>query len=136
MSDGLAIALTVLLLLGNAFFVGAEFSLVAARRTGIEDAAANGSTGARWTVRAMDKVSLMMAGAQLGITMCSLGLGALGEPAVAHLLEPLFHLLHVPEALLHVISFAVAMTIVVFCTWCSARWCRRTSPSPARSAPR
>ena len=78
-----------------------------------------------------------MAGAQLGITICSLGLGAIGEPAVAHLLEPLFHAVGVPETLLHPIAFVIALAVVVgSCTSCSARWCRRTSRSPARSAPR
>ncbi|GMA37288.1 CNNM domain-containing protein [Demequina litorisediminis] len=64
MSDGLAIGLTVLLLIGNAFFVGAEFALVSARRSQIEPRAAAGSWSARITVRAMERVSLMMAGAQ------------------------------------------------------------------------
>lgn len=114
MNPTLAIVLSIALLVGNGFFVLAEFALVSSRRAAIEIAAADGRTGARTTLRAMERVSLMMAGAQLGITLCSLGLGALGEPAVAHLLEPLFHAVDVPDALLHVVSFAVAMTIVVF----------------------
>lgn len=114
MSPALAIGLGLVFLAGNAFFVVAEFALVSARRTSIDVAAARGRTGARTTLRAMDRVSLMMAGAQLGITLCSLGLGALGEPALAHLLEPVFHALHLPEAWLHVVSFAVGMSIVVF----------------------
>lgn len=114
MSDLTAVVLAVALLVGNASFVGAEFALVSARRTQIEPRAADGSRRARVTLRAMERVSLMMAGAQLGITVCSLGLGAVGEPAVAHLLEPLFDAVGVPEALLHVVSFAIAMSIVVF----------------------
>jgi CBS domain containing-hemolysin-like protein len=55
-----------------------------------------------------------MAGAQLGITICSLGLGAVGEPALAHLLEPALHAAHVPDQLLHPIAFAVALLIVVY----------------------
>ncbi len=62
----------------------------------------------------MEHVSLMMAGAQLGITICSLGLGAVGEPAVAHLLEGPFEAAGMPEALLHPVAFALALTIVVF----------------------
>ena len=62
----------------------------------------------------MENVSLVMAGAQLGITICSVGLGAVGEPAVAHLLEPLFDAAHVPDNLLHPVSFAVALSIVVY----------------------
>jgi CBS domain containing-hemolysin-like protein len=55
-----------------------------------------------------------MAGAQLGITVASLGLGALGEPAVAHLIEPLFHAAGLPDSLLHPVAFVVAMSIVVY----------------------
>ena len=113
MGELTAIVIAVLLLLGNAFFVGAEFALISARRTQIEPRAEAGSAAARLTLRAMEKVSLMMAGAQLGITMCSLGLGAIGEPAVAHLLEPGFERLGIPEEVLHPLAFAVALTIVV-----------------------
>ncbi|HHV20050.1 MAG TPA: HlyC/CorC family transporter, partial [Propionibacterium sp.] len=114
MSDLTAVGIAVLLLLGNAFFVGAEFALVSVRRTAVEEAAARGVAGARLTLRAVENVTVMMAGAQLGITMCSLGLGAIGEPAVAHLLEPLFTALDVPDAFVHPISFVIAMAIVVF----------------------
>lgn len=114
MSDVAALFLAVVLLFANAFFVGAEFALISARRTQIEPRAQAGSRMARTTLRAMENVSLMMAGAQLGITICSLGLGAVGEPAVAHLLEPLFHDLGLPDALLHPVAFAVALVVVVF----------------------
>ena len=98
MSGWVAVLVAVLLLAANAFFVGAEFALISARRTQIEPRAAAGSRAARTTLRAMEQVSLVMAGAQLGITMASLGLGAIGEPAVAHLLEPVLHAVAVPEA--------------------------------------
>ena len=114
MSDTTAIVLAVVLLAANAFFVGAEFALISARRSQIEPRAQEGSRMARTTLHAMENVSLVMAGAQLGITICSLGLGAVGEPAVAHLLEPLFRWLGVPEALLHPVAFAVALAIVVY----------------------
>jgi CBS domain containing-hemolysin-like protein len=113
MSDTTAIAVAVLLLAFNAFFVGAEFALVSARRTQIEPRAQAGSWAARVTLRAMENVSQMMAGAQLGITICSLGLGAIGEPAVAHSIEPGLDALGLPEGLLHPIAFAIALTIVV-----------------------
>jgi CBS domain containing-hemolysin-like protein len=113
-SAPVALTIAVVLLLANAFFVGAEFALISARRSQIEPRAQEGSRMARTTLRAMENVSLVMAGAQLGITMCSLGLGAVGEPAVAHLLEPGLHALHVPDGLLHPISFAVALAIVVY----------------------
>jgi CBS domain containing-hemolysin-like protein len=114
MSDYTALLVAVGLLAANAFFVGAEFALVSARRTQIEPRAAEGSRAARTTIKAMEQVSLVMAGAQLGITVCSLGLGALGEPAVAHLLEPVFHAAGVPDSLLHPVAFVVALGIVVY----------------------
>ncbi|MGA8846556.1 MAG: hemolysin family protein [Nocardioides sp.] len=113
MSDGVALLLAVLLLAFNAFFVGAEFALISARRSQIEPKAQNGSRAARTTLRAMENVSVMMAGAQLGITICSLGLGAVAEPALAHLLEPLFEQVGVPEALVHPIAFTLALMVVV-----------------------
>ncbi|MGY1711708.1 hemolysin family protein [Geodermatophilus sp. SYSU D00758] len=113
MGDWVGVLVAVVLLLANAFFVGAEFALISARRSSIEPLAEAGSRRARTTLGAMEQVSLMMAGAQLGITVCSLGLGAIGEPAVAHLLEPVFEAFSVPEALVHPISFVIALTLVV-----------------------
>ncbi len=112
MSDGLGVAVTVLLLLGNAFFVAAEFALVSARRAGIEPLAEGGSRRAVVTLRAMERVSLMLAGAQLGITVCSLALGAVSEPALAHLLEPAFHALGLPDGALHPVAFVLALGVV------------------------
>ncbi|MFC3687156.1 hemolysin family protein [Aquipuribacter hungaricus] len=114
MSDGTAVLVAALLLLGNAFFVGAEFAVISARRSKIEPLVEAGTLGARTTLRAMERVTLMLAGAQLGITACSLGLGALGEPAVAHLLEPAFEALRVPEAFVHPVAFAIALSVVVY----------------------
>lgn len=114
MGDVTGVVVAVVLLVLNAFFVGAEFALLSARRSQIEPLAQAGSRSGRTALRAMEQVSLVMAGAQLGITVCSLGLGAVGEPAVAHLLEPVFHALRVPEAALHPVSFVVAMSIVVY----------------------
>ena len=112
--QSLALVLTGLLILANAFFVGAEFALVSARRSQIELRAASGSRSAHTTLRAMEQVSLMMAGAQLGITICSLGLGALSEPAIAHLLEGPFEALNLPEGARHPLAFAIALAIVTF----------------------
>jgi CBS domain containing-hemolysin-like protein len=114
MSDLTAVLVAVALLAANAFFVGAEFALISARRTQIEPRVEQGSRAARTTLRAMEQVSLVMAGAQLGITACSLGLGAIGEPAVAHLIEPVMHDLGVPDGLLHPIAFAIALSVVVY----------------------
>ena len=114
MSSGLGILIALVLLGLNALFVAAEFALISARRTQLEPAAEAGSRTARLALRAVENVTLAMAAAQLGITICSLGLGAVGEPAIAHLLEPLFDTLDLPSGLVHTISFIIAMSIVVF----------------------
>jgi CBS domain containing-hemolysin-like protein len=113
-SAPVGLTLTALLLALNAFFVGAEFALVSARRSQIEPHAQNGSRMARSTLRAMEHVSLMMAGAQLGITVCSVLLGAVAEPSIAHLLEPVLEAASAPDELLHPISFVIALALVVF----------------------
>jgi CBS domain containing-hemolysin-like protein len=111
-STGWAIALAAVLLAANAFFVGAEFALISARRSVVEPRADEGHRLARVTLGAMERVSLMLACAQLGITICSLGLGYLGEPAIAHLLEGPFGDLGVPDELVHPIAFAIALAVV------------------------
>jgi CBS domain containing-hemolysin-like protein len=105
----------LLLLVANGFFVGAEFAVIAARRTKIDQLAATGDLRARLAQKSIRELSFMLAGVQLGITMASLGLGAVAEPAVAHLIESgLASVADLPEGLLHSISFVVALTIVVF----------------------
>ncbi|SFE38616.1 protein of unknown function DUF21, partial [Saccharopolyspora kobensis] len=113
MSDGFAILLGVVLLLLNAFFVGAEFSLLSSRRDRLEALAAQGKGRARLVINASQQGSLMLASAQLGITLCSLGLGRLGEPAVAHQLEIPFSALGIPEPVTHAVAFAIALALVV-----------------------
>jgi CBS domain containing-hemolysin-like protein len=108
----LSLLIVVALLLGNAFFVAAEFALVSTRADQIEPRAEAGSPRAVKTLAAMRNVGEMMAGAQLGITLCSLGLGAVGEPAIAHLIAVPLEAAHVPEELLHPISLAVALALV------------------------
>ncbi|MCE6994679.1 hemolysin family protein [Saccharothrix sp. S26] len=108
------IALVVVLLLaGNAFFVGAEFAIITARRDRLEALSEQGSSRARTVIKAGRELPLLIAGAQLGITLCSLGLGALGEPAVATLLEAPFHGVGIPDAVRHGVAFALALIIVV-----------------------
>ncbi|MFK3982665.1 hemolysin family protein [Micromonospora sp. NPDC050397] len=103
----------LLLLLGNGFFVGSEFALIASRRTVMEPLAA-ATRRARFALSAMNQIPLMIAGAQLGITICSLGLGAIAEPALAHLLERPLHALAVPDAAVHPLAFVFALGVVVF----------------------
>src|SRR4051812_4538562 len=107
------LVIAVLLLLGNAFFVGSEFSLIASRRTMVEPLAAT-SKRARMALRAMNEIPLMIAGAQLGITICSLGLGAIAEPALAHLLEGPITAVGLPEGAVHPVGFVLALGVVVF----------------------
>ncbi|ROS78488.1 hemolysin family protein [Cellulomonas sp. PhB143] len=114
MSPGVALLVGVLLLAGNAFFVGAEFAVISARRSAIEPLAAEGRRGARTALWAMEHASLMLACAQLGITVCSTGLGVVAEPALAHLVEGPLEALGVSEAWTHPIAFALALAVVVY----------------------
>src|SRR3954464_9757307 len=98
------VLVTILLLLGNGLFVGGEFALIASRRTAIEPLAAT-SKRARWALAAMNQIPMIIAGSQLGITVCSLGLGALAEPALAHVLVGPFQALHLPARALHPVAF-------------------------------
>jgi len=109
-----ALLVSLLLLVLNAFFVAAEFAIVASKRHRLEDLAERGSGAARAAVRANRELSLMLAGAQLGITLCTLGLGSLAKPAVAELLTPVFTFARVPEAAAYVVSVVLAVGIVVF----------------------
>lgn len=105
---------TVLLLAGNAFFVAAEFSLVAARRSALERRAEQ-SRPARLVLGMQDRLSFSLAGAQLGVTICSLGLGAVAEPLVGHTLEAALGSVHaIPESVSRTVSFLVALAIVTF----------------------
>ncbi|MCL6736038.1 CNNM domain-containing protein [Streptomyces neyagawaensis] len=114
MSFPMALFVTVLLLIGSGFFVAAEFALVAAKRHRMEKAAAQGRRGAAAALAGMRELSLMLAGAQLGITVCTLGLGSVSKPAISHELDPLLHDLGLPSALSYGVAFVFAMVVVVF----------------------
>ncbi|MFD9357343.1 hemolysin family protein [Streptomyces sp. NPDC060031] len=98
----------------NAFFVGAEFALISVRRSQIEPYAEQGDRRARAVLWGLEHVSALMAAAQLGITLCTLVLGVVAEPAIAHLLAPLFDLVGVPDGLTHAISFVVALALATY----------------------
>jgi CBS domain containing-hemolysin-like protein len=98
----------------NAFFVGAEFALISVRRSQIEPYAEQGDRRARSVLWGLEHVSAMMAAAQLGITLCTLVLGVVAEPAIAHLLTPLFDLAGVPGGLTHAISFVIALALATY----------------------
>ena len=112
---GWYLAIAVALLLANGFFVGMEFALIAARQSKIEQLSSAGNRRASLALNSMKELTLALAGAQLGITMCSLGLGFVAEPAVAHLIESgIGRFGEIPETALHTISFIIALTIVTF----------------------
>lgn len=109
---GLLVA--ALLLVANGFFVAVEFALVAARRSRIEQLAEEGNARARAAVASVRDLSFMLSAAQLGITLASLGLGYVAEPAVASLIEHPLEWARVPHDLVHPIALVTALTIVVY----------------------
>ncbi|GAA2119240.1 hemolysin family protein [Actinomadura napierensis] len=109
-----SLLITVLLLIGNGFFVASEFALVAANRSQLERAAAKGGRPAAAAVAGVRELSLMLAGAQFGITMCSLGLAIVTEPAFEHLLEPPLHAVGVPETGAKAAALACALGVITF----------------------
>ena len=112
---GLYIAVAVVLLVANAGFVAVEFALIAARRSRLEPLAEAGNRRARMALAAMSDINRQLAGAQLGITMASLGLGFVAEPAVARLIERAVEsFVHLPSGVLHTITFAVSLALVVY----------------------
>lgn len=105
--------LVVFLVLANGFFVASEFSLVGTRRSRIATLAAAGDRKAGRLLGLLDNLNAYISATQLGITLASLGLGWIGEPAIAHLLEaPLKG--RVSDAVLHTISFTIAFSIITF----------------------
>lgn len=103
-----------LTLVVNAFFVGAEFALISVRRSQIEPYAEQGDRRAKSVMWGLQHVSALMAAAQLGITLCTLVLGVVAEPAIEHLLEPVFHAVGVPEGAGRAISFAIALALATY----------------------
>src|ERR1700729_30778 len=110
---GLLIVLAALLILVNAFFVIAEYGLVRSRRTRLEAMAEEGVRGAKLALTQIDEIGDYIAACQVGITMASIGIGALGQPALAHVLEPLFgHA--VGHGLSVALSVAIAYLLITF----------------------
>ncbi|MFY4718675.1 hemolysin family protein [Streptomyces sp. LaBMicrA B280] len=98
----------------NAFFVSGEFALISVRRSQIEPLAQEGDRRAKSVLWGLEHVSALLAAAQLGITLCTLVLGVVAEPAIAHLLEPVFHTVGVPPGVGHVVSFVIALTLATY----------------------
>ena len=114
MSHTAALWLSLFLLLANAFFVGAEFAVMTARRSQLEPLAAAGSKRAKVSLEALEQVASLLATAQLGITLCSVGLGAAAEEALHEMIEPQLHGLGLPDALGRPIALGLALLIVAY----------------------
>jgi len=114
--DLIGLAAVVLLVLANGFFVAAEFSLVSVRRTRIAELVAHGDKSARAVQEAILNPDRVIAATQLGITLSSLGLGWIGEPAVAHLIKPVIDWLPLPvqAGFSYTLAAAIAFTIITF----------------------
>ncbi|MER5974694.1 hemolysin family protein [Streptomyces sp. NPDC002055] len=110
----LQIFIGLLTLVANAFFVGAEFAMISVRRSQVEPLADEGDRRARSVLWGLQHVSALLAAAQLGITLCTLVLGVVAEPAIAHLLAPLFDAVGVAHGLVHPISFVIALTAATY----------------------
>jgi CBS domain containing-hemolysin-like protein len=113
MNNMFGLLLAILLIAANAFFVAAEFSLISARRDRLAALAEQGKVRAVTVIRAGEQLSSMLAGSQLGVTIASLLLGRIGESAVADLLQSAFGLTGAHWALVHTLSFVIALALVV-----------------------
>ena len=104
------------LVIANGFFVAAEFAIVKVRSTRLQELADGGSSRAKLALRINKRLDAYLSACQLGITIASLGLGWVGEPALAHLLEKPLHAIFGDAALAmsHAIATAIAFTIITF----------------------
>ena len=114
MSDWVGLVWLVVLLAANAFFVGAEFAVISARRSQIEPLADAGSRPAKTALWAMEHATLMLAMSQLGITVCSLLILNVSEPAIHHLLEGPLQLTGWPEPVVSTVAFVIALVLVSY----------------------
>lgn len=104
----------VVLLLTNAYFVATEFALVAVRRTQVELWRAEGRRGAASAAEAIDRLDDAIAATQLGITLASIALGFVGEPALANLVEPLVGAVGLGAAAMHSVAIVLAFSVITF----------------------
>jgi len=108
------VLLVLLLVAANGFFVAAEFALVKVRATEFEPSNAPSKGRVRLASRMLENLDVYLSACQLGITLASLGLGWVGEPLVARMLEPVFHYLGLPQEKVHFAAFPVAFFIITF----------------------
>ncbi|GAA3926734.1 hemolysin family protein [Microbacterium soli] len=114
MSDWTGLVWLIVLLLANAFFVGGEFAVVSARRSQIEPIAERGVHSAKTALYAMEHATLMLATSQLGITICSLLILNVSEPAIHHLLEVPMRALGWADGMISVTAFVITLALVSF----------------------
>lgn len=106
------IIIVFLLVFMNGFFVATEFAMVKVRKSRIETLALKGERNAKNTLKVIKDLNSYLSACQLGITLASLGLGWVGEPAVSNMLMPLLDLFHLSESTIHSISFILGFTII------------------------
>ncbi|ADL53690.1 hemolysin family protein [Clostridium cellulovorans] len=106
------IIIVILLVFMNGFFVATEFAMVKVRRSRIETLILEGKKSAKHTIKVVNDLNSYLSACQLGITLASLGLGWIGEPAVAKLVMPLFQLLDLSEGTAHSVSFVLGFSII------------------------
>ena len=114
MDIGLRLFLVAVLILLTAFFVAAEFALVRIRPSRVDQLVAEGKKGAQSVQRVASNLDAYLSACQLGITITALGLGYLGEPTVAALLDPLFVNLGVPSAISHAVAIAISFVLITY----------------------
>ena len=107
------IGLVLFLILINGFFVASEFALVAVRKTRIDELVKKGNTSAKFVQKAQNNLDTFISATQLGITLVSLALGWIGEPVIAHFLEPVFHSF-LPQGAALITSHGAALIIAFF----------------------
>ncbi|MBT3188805.1 MAG: HlyC/CorC family transporter [Anaerolineae bacterium] len=115
-ADLLRLVAVIILVLMNGFFVAAEFALVSVRGTRIKELVARGNSAAKWAAKALEHPDQVIAATQLGITLASLGLGWIGEPALSHLLQPLIERLpgNLQSGASHSIAVGLSFSIITF----------------------
>ncbi|AZN42245.1 hemolysin family protein [Paenibacillus albus] len=108
----LSILLIVVLVFLNGFFVAAEFAMVKVRSSRIDTLVLDGNRRARFASQLTSNLDAYLSACQLGITLASLGLGWVGEPAIGHVIEPLLKSLHLGEVAVSTVSFVLAFSII------------------------
>ena len=106
------IIIVFLLVFMNGFFVATEFAMVKVRKSRIETLAIEGGRNAKNTLTVVKDLNSYLSACQLGITLASLGLGWVGEPAVSEMLMPLLNLFHLSDSVIHSISFVLGFAII------------------------